>query len=113
MTERQANYAWVDAIPTAVLAFAVGTLLVRSRPGAAGLERSPMVTNEQRLNRDETPWQWEKGSGRQDHPHFHLAAVDYGIKRNILRLRAGTGCKVTVVPAQTSAEDFLALKPDG
>ena len=44
---------------------------------------------------------------------FHVVAVDYGIKRNILRLLAGAGIKVTVVPAQTSAEDILALKPDG
>ena len=44
---------------------------------------------------------------------FHVVAIDYGIKRNILRLLAGAGCKVTVVPATTSAEDILALKPDG
>ena len=44
---------------------------------------------------------------------FHVVAIDYGIKRNILRLLAGNGCKVTVVPATTSAEDILALKPDG
>ena len=48
-----------------------------------------------------------------DQPQFHVVAVDYGIKRNILRLLAGTGCKVTVVPAKTSAEDIMALEPDG
>ena len=46
-------------------------------------------------------------------PEFNVVAIDYGIKRNILRLLAGDGCKVTVVPATTSAEDILALKPDG
>ena len=46
-------------------------------------------------------------------PEFHVVAIDYGVKRNILRLLAEHGCKVTVVPAKTSAEDILALKPDG
>ncbi|MFZ1894967.1 MAG: carbamoyl phosphate synthase small subunit, partial [Rhodoplanes sp.] len=59
------------------------------------------------------PWIWDKGYGRQDAPEFHVVAIDYGVKRNILRLLAGTGCKVTVVPATTSAEDIFALKPDG
>ena len=54
-----------------------------------------------------------QGFGRQSNPDFHVVAVDYGIKRNILRLLAGSGCKVTVVPAKTSAEDIMALKPDG
>ena len=48
-----------------------------------------------------------------DRPEFHVVAIDYGVKRNILRLLAANGCKVTVVPATTSAEDILALKPDG
>jgi len=73
----------------------------------------PMVTSAQRFTWDETPWAWGKGYDRQDAPEFHVVAVDYGIKRNILRLLAGTGSKVTVVPAQTSAADILALEPDG
>ena len=48
-----------------------------------------------------------------DKPEFHVVAIDYGIKRNILRLLASVGCKVTVVPAKTSAEDIAALNPDG
>ena len=67
----------------------------------------------QRFTWDETPWVWDKGFGRQTNPEFNVVAVDYGIKRNILRLLAGVGAKVTVVPATTSAEDILALKPDG
>src|SRR5437868_4620339 len=85
----------------------------RAWPGLVGMDLVPMVTSGQRFTWDETPWQWDRAYGRQEHPQFHVVAVDYGIKRNILRLLAGTGCKVTVVPAKTSAEDILALKPDG
>jgi len=57
---------------------------------------------------------WDKGFGRQTRAGVQLSsAIDYGIKRNILRLLAGSGCKITVVPATTSAEDILAMKPDG
>jgi carbamoyl-phosphate synthase small subunit len=73
----------------------------------------PMVTSGQRFSWDETPWVWGKGYGRLADPKFHVVAIDYGIKRNILRQLAGAGCKVTVVPAKTSAEDIFALKPDG
>ena len=85
----------------------------RAWPGLVGMDLVPMVTSAQRFTWDETPWIWNEGFGRQDKPEFHVVAVDYGIKRNILRLLAGSGCKVTVVPAKTSGEDILALKPDG
>jgi carbamoyl-phosphate synthase small subunit len=89
----------------------------REWPGLVGMDLVPMVTSAQRFVWDETPWQWGKplgeGFGRQDKPEFNVVAIDYGIKRNILRLLAGVGCKVTVVPATTSAEDILAMKPDG
>ena len=85
----------------------------REWPGLVGMDLVPMVTSAQRFNWDEMPWEFGKGYGRQDKPEFHVVAIDYGIKRNILRLLAGTGCKVTVVPAKTSAEDILAMKPDG
>ncbi len=85
----------------------------REWPGLVGMDLVPMVTSAQRFTWDETPWQWGKGYGRQDAPEFHVVAIDYGIKRNILRLLAGCGCKVTVVPAKTSAEDIVALAPDG
>ena len=85
----------------------------REWPGLEGMDLVPMVTSAQRFTWDETPWAWEKGFGRQTEPEFNVVAIDYGIKRNILRLLAGTGCKVTVVPATTSAEDILAMKPDG
>jgi carbamoyl-phosphate synthase small subunit len=58
-------------------------------------------------------WAWGRGYGRQAEPVLNVVAVDYGLKRNILRCLASSGCKVTVVPATTAAEDILALKPDG
>jgi carbamoyl-phosphate synthase small subunit len=73
----------------------------------------PQVTTGQRFTWDETEWVWGTGFGRQTSPEFHVVAIDYGVKRNILRLLAGAGCKVTVVPATTSADDIMALKPDG
>jgi carbamoyl-phosphate synthase small subunit len=85
----------------------------REWPGLVGMDLVPKVTSAQRFTWDETPWQWGKGYGRQNKPEFHVVALDYGVKRNILRLLADAGCKVTVVPAKTSAEDIFALKPDG
>ena len=85
----------------------------REWPGLVGMDLVPMVTTAQRYDWDETPWEWDKGYGRQESPRFHVVAIDYGIKRNILRQLAGKGCRVTVVPAQTASEDIIALKPDG
>jgi carbamoyl-phosphate synthase small subunit len=85
----------------------------REWPGLEGMDLVPMVTSGQRFTWDETPWAWGEGFGRQSAPKFNVVAIDYGVKRNILRLLAGEGCKVTVVPATTSSEDILALKPDG
>jgi carbamoyl-phosphate synthase small subunit len=82
-------------------------------PGLVGMDLVPMVTSGQRFTWDETPWEWGKGYGRQDAPEFHVVAIDYGVKRNILRLLAANRCKVTVVPASTAADDIIALKPDG
>jgi carbamoyl-phosphate synthase small subunit len=85
----------------------------REWPGLEGMDLVPRVTSGQRFVWDETPWQWGNGFGRQNGHEFNVVAIDYGIKRNILRLLAGEGCKVTVVPATTSADDILAMKPDG
>jgi carbamoyl-phosphate synthase small subunit len=82
-------------------------------PGLVGMDLVPMVTSAQRFSWDETEWAWGKGYGRQENPEFHVVALDYGIKRNILRLLASAGCKVTVVPATTTADEVMALKPDG
>jgi carbamoyl-phosphate synthase small subunit len=85
----------------------------REWPGLVGMDLVPKVTSSQRFTWDETPWEFGKGYGRQDAAQYHVVAIDYGIKRNILRLLAGAGCRITVVPATTPAEDILALEPDG
>jgi carbamoyl-phosphate synthase small subunit len=85
----------------------------RAWPGLEGMDLVPMVTSGQRFTWDETEWKLGEGYGHQANGQFHVVAIDYGIKRNILRLLAGATGKVTVVPATTSAEDILAMKPDG
>ena len=85
----------------------------REWPGLEGMDLVPMVTSAQRFTWDETQWLWDEGYGRQEKPEFHVVAIDYGIKRNILRLLAGSRCRVTVVPATTSADEIFTLKPDG
>jgi carbamoyl-phosphate synthase small subunit len=82
-------------------------------PGLVGMDLVPSVTAGQSYTWTETRWAWGKGYGRQENPDLHVVAVDYGLKRNILRCLATAGCKVTVVPAKTSAEEILERKPDG
>lgn len=82
-------------------------------PSMDGLDLVPGVTGSQRYNWDETIWIWNEGYGKQESPEFHVVALDYGVKRNILRLLADRGCKVTVLPPTAPAADILALKPDG
>ena len=81
--------------------------------GLVGLDLAKDVTSGQSSAWSQTPWVWNEGYGEQIAPTMHVVAVDYGVKRNILRLIAGLGAKVTVVPAKTSASDILAMKPDG
>lgn len=82
-------------------------------PGLVGLDLAKEVTTTQTYFWDETSWRWNEGYGRLADPRFHVVAVDYGMKRNILRRLADQGARVTVVPATVTAEDILALKPDG
>jgi carbamoyl-phosphate synthase small subunit len=82
-------------------------------PGIDGMDLVPSVTTAQRFDWDETTWTLENGYGRQTAPKYRVVAIDYGVKRNILRLLAKADCAVTVVPATTSAADILAMKPDG
>ncbi|ESZ18794.1 glutamine-hydrolyzing carbamoyl-phosphate synthase small subunit [Mesorhizobium sp. L48C026A00] len=81
--------------------------------GLIGLDLAKDVTSGQSSVWRETPWVWDEGFGEQTDPSMHVVAIDYGVKRNILRLLAGLGAKVTVVPANTGAEDILAMRPDG
>jgi carbamoyl-phosphate synthase small subunit len=82
-------------------------------PGLLGLDLAKDVSLTQRMEWDETLWDWEKGYQRRPNGPYKVVAVDYGLKRNILRCLTSAGCDVTVVPATTSAEDILAMKPDG
>ena len=82
-------------------------------PGLVGLDLVPDVTCGQSYTWDETRWVWNEGYGRLEDPQFNVVAFDFGLKRNILRCLASSGCKVTVVPATTPAEEVLARKPDG
>ncbi len=81
--------------------------------GMDGLDLVPEVTGTQRFGWDETTWTLDDGFGRQTEPKRKVVAIDYGVKRNILRLLADAGCEVTVVPPTTPASDILAMKPDG
>lgn len=87
--------------------------VAKAWPGLDGMDLVPDVTSGQSYTWDEMRWAWGRGYTRQERLDFHVVAVDYGLKRNILRCLATSGCKVTVVPATTSAEDILARKPDG
>ena len=82
-------------------------------PGLEGMDLAAEVTCRQSYAWDETRWAWPEGVGRQTAPRFHVVAVDYGAKRNILRCLASAGCRVTVVPAASSAEEILRHRPDG
>jgi carbamoyl-phosphate synthase, small subunit len=81
-------------------------------PGLEGLDLAKEVTTAQTYHWDQTGWQWDKGYGTLDNPDFHVVAIDYGAKRNILRCLADQRAKVTVVPATASAADVLAHNPD-
>lgn len=82
-------------------------------PGLVGMDLAIEVSCKETYTWDETRWSLESGFGSVESPKAHVVAVDYGIKRNILRCLAATGARITVVPADTSAEDILALRPDG
>ncbi len=81
--------------------------------GLEGLDLVPDVTSTQRYSWDETTWTLGEGYGKRVEEKYHVVALDYGVKRNILRLLADQGCKVTVLPATATADDVLSLKPDG
>jgi len=87
--------------------------LARSFPGLNGMDLAKVVSVKEAYSFNETEWKLGEGFGKQDNPQFHVVAFDYGVKRNILRMLAERGCKVTVLPAQATAADALALNPDG
>lgn len=87
--------------------------LARAFPGLGGMDLAKVVSTTEPYGWLETEWRLGKGYDRQIAPKYHVVAFDYGIKRNILRMLAQRGCKVTVLPAQASAAQALALNPDG
>ncbi len=82
-------------------------------PSMAGLDLARVVSVSQPYAWTQTEWQLGSGYGEQKNPKFHVVAYDFGVKKNILRMLAERGCKVTVVPAQTPAAEVLKHKPDG
>jgi carbamoyl-phosphate synthase small subunit len=87
--------------------------LARAFPGLAGMDLAKVVSTKKAYNWTETEWRLGRGYGQQITPKFHVVAFDYGVKYNILRMLAERGCKVTVLPAQATAAEALALNPDG
>jgi carbamoyl-phosphate synthase small subunit len=107
-----------------ITAFPVGTRLgeaqiaealaiARAAPSMAGLDLAKVVSVREPYPWTETEWVLGAGYSAQNAPRLHVVAYDFGVKRNILRMLASRGCRITVVPAQTPADDVLAMKPDG
>ena len=84
-----------------------------ARPGLEGMDLAKDVTCRQTYAWDQTRWALGAGHGRQSAPRRHVVAMDFGAKHNILRCLADQGCRVTIVPADASAEDVMGHDPDG
>ncbi|NQZ82459.1 MAG: glutamine-hydrolyzing carbamoyl-phosphate synthase small subunit [Colwellia sp.] len=82
-------------------------------PGLKGMDLAKVVSTKEQYQWTEGSWELGKGHVTPTNSQFHVVAYDFGAKRNILRMLVDRGCKVTVVPAQTSAADALAMNPDG
>ena len=95
--------------------FDIEALVAKARAwkGLVGLDLARDVTCAQSYRWDEMRWAWPEGYARQTAPVHKVVAIDYGAKRNILRCLASAGCDVTVLPATATAEDVMALNPDG
>ena len=85
----------------------------QAAPPMVGLDLAKLVTTSERYAWTQTEWRLGQGYGTQGEARFHVVAYDFGVKKNILRMLAARGCRVTVVPAQTPAADVLALSPQG
>ncbi len=82
-------------------------------PGLAGMDLAKVVSVKKPYEFSEGEWVLGKGYTKPEPPKFHVVAFDYGVKRNILRMLATRGCKVTVLPAQATADEALSYKPNG
>lgn len=87
--------------------------LARGFAGMAGQDLAKVVSIKDSTTWTQGTWQLGEGYTQPDQSKFHVVAYDFGIKSNILRLLADRGCRLTLVPAQTSAEEVLKLNPDG
>ena len=87
--------------------------LAKGAPSMDGLDLAKVVSVKQSYEWKQTEWKLGTGYGEQTAPRFHVVAYDYGVKKNILRMIAERGARITVVPAQTSAAEVIKLKPDG
>jgi len=85
----------------------------KAAPNMAGLDLAKVVSTKTPYEWTETEWTLGDGYGQQAAPRFHVVAYDYGVKRNILRMLAQRGCRITVLPAQTPAAELLKHRPDG
>ncbi|SLN39239.1 glutamine-hydrolyzing carbamoyl-phosphate synthase small subunit [Pseudooctadecabacter jejudonensis] len=95
--------------------FDIEAMVAKARDfaGLEGLDLAKDVTCAQSYRWDEMRWAWPEGFKRQTNAVHKVVAIDYGAKRNILRCLASAGCDVTVLPATATADDVLALNPDG
>ena len=87
--------------------------LAKGFPGLSGMDLAKVVTCKSAYEFSEPEWVLGKGFAKTAEQKFHVVAFDYGVKRNILRMLVSRGCRVTVLPAQASAEEALKYKPDG
>ncbi|HYA66492.1 MAG TPA: glutamine-hydrolyzing carbamoyl-phosphate synthase small subunit [Burkholderiaceae bacterium] len=92
---------------------AAAVALARTFPGMSGLDLASVVSVQAPYIWEQTEWSLEHGFGRQSASRYHVVAFDFGIKRNILRMLAQRQCRVTVVPARTTAAEVLRMQPDG
>ena len=106
----------IAAVPGAALGAEVAERAVteaREFPGLAGMDLAKVVSAREPYDWSGGAWELNRGYRKIENHKYHVVAYDYGIKRNILRLLAERGCKVTVFPAQTPARELLALRPHG
>ena len=94
-------------------AIALAMIAINDFPGLSGMDLAKVVSCEKPYEFTESEWALGVGFTPAPAKKFHVVAYDYGVKRNILRMLVSRGCKVTVLPAQTSAAEALAYKPDG
>ncbi len=94
-------------------ALSLATQAIAGFPGLAGMDLAKVVSCDKPYQFTEGEWKLGEGYTQAPKEQFHVVAFDYGVKRNILRMLVSRGCKVTVLPAQATAEEALALNPDG